>query len=234
MNSESLRVNEIFGPTVQGEGPSLGHPALFLRLAYCNLRCGFCDTTYSWDWSRYDRREEVDEEDIETVGQRLMALGRPELLVISGGEPMLQQDAIVKLLIRLERVGWEPKVEIETNGTIAPDRRLVARVTTFNVSPKLSNAGMGSTRRLRPDVLHLYQNTGKSIWKFVLDSETDVIEIDQLVERHQLKPVYVMPQGQSVEEVNSRYAVVAKICIERGWYLTARLHLHIWGSRRAV
>ena len=55
----SLAVSEIFGPTLQGEGPSSGRRAMFLRLAGCNLSCSWCDTAYTWDWSRYDKKAEV-------------------------------------------------------------------------------------------------------------------------------------------------------------------------------
>ena len=54
-----LIVAECFGvetPTFQGEGPSCGHPALFIRLSRCNLTCARCDTKYTWDWSRFDEK----------------------------------------------------------------------------------------------------------------------------------------------------------------------------------
>ena len=53
-----LNVNEIFGPTIQGEGPHTGRLVGFLRLAGCNLACSWCDTPYSWDWTKYDKAEE--------------------------------------------------------------------------------------------------------------------------------------------------------------------------------
>ena len=61
-----LVVSEVFGPTFQGEGPSSGQRAMFVRLGRCNLDCAFCDTAYTWDWTRYDpdaelRRRSVDD-----------------------------------------------------------------------------------------------------------------------------------------------------------------------------
>ena len=59
-----LIVAECFGvetPTFQGEGPSCGHPALFIRLSRCNLTCARCDTKYTRDWSRFDPAQGVDE-----------------------------------------------------------------------------------------------------------------------------------------------------------------------------
>ena len=54
-----LLVAELFGPTFQGEGPSAGQQALFVRLSRCNLSCRWCDTSYTWDWSRFDPHAEA-------------------------------------------------------------------------------------------------------------------------------------------------------------------------------
>ena len=56
-----LVVSEVFGPTVQGEGPSAGRLCGFVRLGRCNLACDFCDTGYTWDWDRYDAAVELTE-----------------------------------------------------------------------------------------------------------------------------------------------------------------------------
>jgi 7-carboxy-7-deazaguanine synthase len=49
-----------FGPTFQGEGPSAGRRALFIRLSHCNLSCPGCDTPESWDWSRPEHGKSMD------------------------------------------------------------------------------------------------------------------------------------------------------------------------------
>ena len=49
-SDSGLIVSEIFGPTIQGEGPFSGRRAFFLRLGICNLRCTFCDSKFTWDW----------------------------------------------------------------------------------------------------------------------------------------------------------------------------------------
>ncbi|MGH3922689.1 MAG: 7-carboxy-7-deazaguanine synthase QueE, partial [Pseudonocardiaceae bacterium] len=56
--SRGLLIAEQFGPTFQGEGPSVGQQALFIRLSSCNLSCSWCDTPYTWDWTRFDPRVE--------------------------------------------------------------------------------------------------------------------------------------------------------------------------------
>src|SRR5437016_1796340 len=127
MRTRSLVVSEIFGPTFQGEGPSLGRRCVFLRLGGCNLHCRWCDTPYTWDWTgrngvAYEPRKELQPMDPMAVWESLRSLGA-ETLVISGGEPMLQQASLLPLLDRTVNAEWW--VEIETAGTIAPDERVV-------------------------------------------------------------------------------------------------------------
>jgi len=129
----TLNVNEIFGPTIQGEGPSVGQRCAFLRLAGCNLTCTWCDTPYTWDWEGlngepYDKTQETHPASLYEIHHQLTGLG-VDLIIVSGGEPMMQQRNLGPLVDRLTRSGI--RVEIETNGTIAPD----INPTRFNVSP---------------------------------------------------------------------------------------------------
>ena len=114
-------VKEIFS-TIQGEGPHAGRSATFIRLAGCNLRCHFCDTDFSLEGSA---RLTV----VEILKQTV--LNGHELVVITGGEPLLQD--LTELVSTLLYTDHE--VQIETAGTLAPppiyDRRF-----TIVVSPK--------------------------------------------------------------------------------------------------
>ena len=55
MSAVTLRVAEVFGPTFQGEGPSAGRRAAFIRLSGCGVGCTWCDEPQTWDWSRFSR-----------------------------------------------------------------------------------------------------------------------------------------------------------------------------------
>ena len=93
----TLVVSEVFGPTLQGEGPSAGQRAGFVRLGRCSLSCSWCDTPYSWDWKRYDPAVELRELPVGEVAASIRAMDVP-MVVVTGGEPLLQQRAIVELL----------------------------------------------------------------------------------------------------------------------------------------
>ena len=105
---------EIFS-SVQGEGVSAGVPSTFVRLATCNLRCAWCDTAYTWDWSRFDRVEQTMELPVEAVAEDVVARA-PRNVVITGGEPLIQRRQLFLLISRLKAAGL--RIEIETNGTL--------------------------------------------------------------------------------------------------------------------
>jgi 7-cyano-7-deazaguanosine (preQ0) biosynthesis protein QueE len=222
-----LVVSEVFGPTIQGEGPSVGRRAGFVRLGRCNLACTWCDTPYTWDWSRYDPAVELRRADVGAVVAEIEAMDVP-LVVVTGGEPLLQQSALVPLLAALAQPGR--RIEVETAGTLAPSPELVALVDQFNVSPKLANSGNPVERRLHPDVLAALAATGKAIFKFVV---ADVAELDE-VAAFGLAPVWIMPEGTDPAVVQRRLAELVEPVLARGWNLTPRLHVAIWGDKRGV
>jgi len=232
VSSDVLAVNEIFGPTFQGEGPTMGTPCIFLRLAGCNLACSWCDTPFSWDWTRYDKSKEVHLLDIATVEARIGALShdRTRHLVISGGEPMLQSTRLIPLLDRLREQGWTS--EMETAGTIAPDSLL--KVDRYNVSPKLENSGNAKPDRYQPKVLDAFNQHASRCFKFVVQDVSDFDEIDALVEAHQLSPVYIMPEGIDAAKVQETLCDVAEASIARNYHVTTRLQTLTYGNRRAV
>lgn len=231
-NNPILAVNEIFGPTIQGEGVSIGTPTMFLRLAGCNLACSWCDTRYAWDWKQYDSRQEIHPMKVRDVyDQIVMDSKGVRHLVISGGEPMLQQKALILLCRELSWYGWF--IEIETAGSV-PLRFLPAHINQFNVSPKLANSGNPFKKRYNPLALDSYRLTGKANFKFVVQSIEDFEEIDHLVGVHELKPVYIMPEGTDKEAITEHAKLVINEAIARGYRITPRLHIDLYGKQRGI
>jgi 7-carboxy-7-deazaguanine synthase len=224
-----LTVAEVFGPTLQGEGPSLGRRCAFVRLGGCNLDCSWCDTPYTWDWRRFRPGEELRRVDPAEVTGAVEAMG-VDMLVITGGEPLLQARALVPLLTDAQRRGW--RVEVETNGTVSPTPHLVPLVTAWNVSPKLANSGVAEADRIRPAALAALRATGRAVFKFVVTGAADLEEVAALAAAHRLDPVYVMPEGTTAEVVLTRMRELAGPALARGFHLTPRLHILLWGDVR--
>lgn len=142
-----IAINEVFGPTIQGEGKFTGTPSVFVRLNGCNLRCAFkgslCDTPYTSHCPEKSVMYEVAEL-AKAIVERIDCIGghcENSHIVITGGEPMLQQEAILSLLDVLHyEYDCFNQVTIETNGSIPPYEDFDSEEIFWSVSPKLSNS----------------------------------------------------------------------------------------------
>lgn len=242
----TLVVSEVFGPTVQGEGPSAGRGCGFVRTAGCNLSCRWCDTAYTWDWAgvsdmagerggAFNPREEMHPRDpADVAGDALRVVGGTGRLVISGGEPMTQQDALAEMLSTLRPLTpGGLHVEVETNGTIAP-AALTGHVDQWNVSPKLAHSGDSAERRLVPSALARFASMRSAVFKVVARHDGDVGEVAGLAERYAIptRRVWIMPLGREPEGLHATFAVVADAAVAHGFNVTSRLHIAAWGDER--
>lgn len=234
--------------TLQGEGlfrdegGTAGEPAVFIRLQFCNLRCGKsggwqCDTGYTWDTDRAEYWQEPEDWTIEQARIEIEKAWEDKFadkdkslrrVVVTGGEPLLQQDKIIQLVDSMS--DWS--FEIETNGTIAPDERL--RRCQINCSPKLSNSGNELSLRYRPEVLRLINSWEKSWYKFVVNNNTDFEEIKKIVEECNLisDKVLIMPEGYTLEAVTKNKEKIEGETAKFGWRITNRNQLIWFGSKR--
>jgi organic radical activating enzyme len=227
--SGRLKVSEIFD-SIQGEGASTGLPCTFLRLAGCNLHCTWCDTAYTWDWSRYDYKSEVQVMPLEAIVARIASAQR---LVITGGEPLLQQRSLALLLARLPN---ELPVEVETNGTRQVNDELLARVQQWNVSPKLSNSGESSARRIQYTALEPLRDTGRAWLKLVVATEACAVEAEELVQRlaWPRERVLFMPLASTREALLQILPQVKRLASGRGVGWSSRIHIERWDGQRGV
>lgn len=236
---------EIF-TTVQGEGRNIGRPVVFARLSGCNLHCSWCDTPYTWVWNeklatQHDEGKvyDMDQEQIKlTVGEAIDQIsGEPlDRLVITGGEPMIQQRSLVPLIQGLKEKNPNQWVEIETNGTLAPNPDMLELVDQFNVSPKLENSGNELQRRMRDGAMRTLVETPKADFKFVVFGDKDLPEILGLVEKFDIPHdrVFLMPEGRTEEEVSRHQIELVELAKTHNFNVTTRLHVMIWGAKRGV
>jgi 7-carboxy-7-deazaguanine synthase len=227
----SLKLSEIF-ESLQGEGVSTGSPTVFVRLAQCNLHCAWCDTKYTWDFEHFNYEEEVREQSAAEVARTVNA-SPTRRLVLTGGEPLLQQRALAPFFALLAP---DIFVEVETNGTIAPEPATLARVNQWNVSPKLSNGGDPAQFRIRPAALTTLRDAGCSYLKLVVHGEADYTEADALVAQlaWPRDRVLFMPVASDRDTLRSRALPVAEAARARGFRFSSRLHLELWGGRRGT
>jgi len=195
-----------------------------------------CDTKYTWDWDNHDRAAETIEQSIDQVERAIVAKanGIVRNVVLTGGEPLLQQSALVDLCARLRAQGI--RVEVETNGAIQPTSELAALISQWNVSPKLASSGNALPARLRGGPLGWFAVQPTATFKFVVASDTDLIEVEALLERFSIsrERVLLMPEGIDAETIAERGRWLADECVRRGFRMTTRLHVSLWNTKRGV
>jgi 7-carboxy-7-deazaguanine synthase len=248
MNAK-LEISQIFGPTFQGEGSAAGRHCLFVRVFKCNLECGWCDTGYTWAVTEakaaktrsghlYDKNDPaygLKEMSPEEVIDELLKLwdikNRPTIIVVTGGEPMMQQERLIPLIEQLWR--WGCEVHIETAGTITPIPGFDQYVAQYNVSPKLTSSGNLQGKRYKPATLDWFARNERAWFKFVVTSDNwraDVQEATSIVEsrgmfRHR---IMMMPEGESYEANIDVARKMADAVLALGFGLTLREHVYIW------
>lgn len=230
-NKNQLVVSESFY-SIQGEGQTMGVPAFFLRLAGCNLLCKsaswICDSIEVWKKGIPTKFEDIIPFNI------VQRLEQGSHLVITGGEPMLHQKMILQYLSWFEdKYKFLPIIEIETNGTINPEFRMIMKVKYWNCSPKLENSGEPFNKRVNLNALRVISEQPYSMFKFVIQKRDDIIGI--LAEFDlPMNKVWLMPAGSSQKELKETRKMVAELAIQMNVRYSDRLHVGIWDQATGV
>ncbi|MCM2464831.1 7-carboxy-7-deazaguanine synthase QueE [Methanoculleus oceani] len=194
-------VSEIFR-SLQGEGKNQGRPCTFVRLAGCNLRCAWCDTSYA--------REGGTEMSVIEVLDRVW-LQNGKQICITGGEPLLQQEEVLELLKKFSLHGYT--VEIETNGT--RDFRRMQPYASICMDVKCPSSGEKS------DLSLLSFITPRDCVKFVVADEDDLLYAQAVMSRCEIRgEVFISP----VE--GSDYRAIADYVVKENLPARFQLQLH--------
>jgi 7-carboxy-7-deazaguanine synthase len=220
--STTVRISELF-LSLQGEGPSAGTPAHFLRLQGCDVGCQWCDTKYSWDPAAGH------ETALDRLWADARALGPSPMLVVTGGEP-LEHPSLSELLIQaLEH--WA-RVEVETSGILPPPLR--HERLSYNVSPKLPSA----TKRWAETWRHIPEWIAEpnATFKIVVGDPPDPDDALRLIVEHGLPHarVMLMPEGLTEERLREHAVALAELCKRTGLRMSPRLHIWMWDAKRGV
>jgi 7-carboxy-7-deazaguanine synthase len=236
---------EIFR-SIQGEGPMAGRERTFIRLSGCNLHCVWCDTAYTWNWigsdfvhdrdaagapHKFDPRAEMVKVPVEEAARLVNALPS-EGVVVTGGEPLMQSEALAALIEALAC----KTIEIETNGSMTPNPALAERVTLFVVSPKLAHSGNAAEIALKPETLATFAALPNAAFKFVARDVEDVASVARIAAQHGIAPtrIQIMPEGAASAALKARAERLAPVVAQHGFTLSDRLHIHLFGAKRGV
>lgn len=267
MESKKYRISEIFF-SFQGEGLYTGVPAIFIRFFGCNLQCDFggkteaqdiqalddfvvptrgCDSGYAWQKEMMHLSKEMTIDEIVAETVRLAPEGDNDLAIVyTGGEPMLQQEAIRSIQDALwAHSDFEARQLfhiIETNGTVRADEETNSRSFHYSISPKLKNVTnqIKGINNLALSSLICGQHESDFILKFVLDDNTmSWLELEEVLEDLESKYmddirnyVYIMPMGATAEQQSDDS--VERICLRAiglGYKVSLRTHVYVFANK---
>lgn len=248
-----LEINEIFGPTIQGEGKLIGTPSIFIRLGRCNMKCeGFgveyltpkgekkksCDTYYAVDPSFKDQWQKLNSD--ETINQVSKLLPEYNIdIVITGGEPLLYWNNIEFQKLLKYYIENNHQVTIETNASLNIEfTEEYQKKILFSMSVKLSNSLETLKKRININTLTKILNTNSNSYlKFVVNKDSYIQiekEIIDILKQIPKADVYLMPLGSTTTELNKNSEIVINMAIENGFKYSDRIHIRIWDNKRGV
>ncbi|MGA1939756.1 7-carboxy-7-deazaguanine synthase QueE [Arcobacter sp. YIC-310] len=253
-----LEINEIFGPTIQGEGKLVGSPSVFIRFGKCNFKCiGFnveyetpsgikkcaCDTYYAVDpafkesWTKYKSYDEIVKEVNKLTN--IYNYDYKMDIVITGGEPLLywNKKEFQNLLKYYVEEGHQ--VTIETNASLNLNfEEEYQKNILFSMSVKLSNSLEPLKKRVNYETLtKVLTNTKDSYLKFVINKnfmQKAQEEIKTILSNIPKCEVYLMPMGDDAITINENDEAVINMAIQNGYKYCDRLHIRVWNNKRGV
>jgi organic radical activating enzyme len=221
-----LVVSEIMPSTMVGDGPYAGCRCALIRLGGCNLACTWCDVPHSWDATRFDIANILPRRLVRNVIEEALSEA-PGLVLITGGEPLLQQRSpgwsALLAGLREARVA----VEAHTNGTIAPGPAALETVHRFVVSPKLSHSGEPAWTRIDAEALAAWSalaQAGRALFSFVVRDRGDVYTVTSLATLHAIPhhAIWISPEATTPARLIQITTDVADSAVRQGFNLGTR------------
>ncbi|WP_245428837.1 7-carboxy-7-deazaguanine synthase QueE [Phyllobacterium phragmitis] len=237
-----IRISEIFGPTIQGEGTLIGVPTVFIRAGGCDYRCSWCDTLYAVDSAFRHQWSPMAVGEIWEMVRELSG-NRPILVTLSGGNPAIQPFGP---LIKLGH-GEGYRFAMETQGSVSAD--WFAELDHLVLSPKPPSSGM-KTDWTAVDACLAAAGAGPDIvLKFVVFDDEDYAFARAASLRYPklsvcLQPGNHTPPRPDEEEgcvdlsgITDRMLWLVDKTTSDGWFearVLPQLHVILWGNRRGV
>lgn len=234
-DTPTLRLSEIFGPTVQGEGALTGRPTVFVRTGGCGYRCHWCDTPfavlpeYRDQWQAWGSEAVLDEVD------RLA--GAPILVTLSGGDPALQE---LGPLISSGH-GRGHTFALETQASVP--QPWFEELDHLTLSPKGPSSGHLTPLGEIEACLDAAGAGPRTVFKVVVMEEGDLDYARELAANYRDRPFYLqvgnpVPEGDpDPDELMERYRWLVARTLEARWYsatVLPQLHVLTWGNARGV
>ncbi|MFA1677532.1 7-carboxy-7-deazaguanine synthase QueE [Rhizobium mongolense] len=237
-----IRVSEIFGPTIQGEGILIGLPTVFVRTGGCDYRCSWCDTLHAVDSEYRDQWRAMSVDDIWQEVLRLSG-NKPLTVSLSGGNPAIQP--LGPLIERGHSEGF--RFALESQGSIAKD--WFADLDVLVLSPKPPSSGMETDWCAFEACLKMAAEKPQLALKIVVFDDRDYLFARTAAARYPTLPVYLQPGNHTppplvdedasvdIDGIMDRMLWLIDKVTEDRWFearVLPQLHVLLWGNKRGV
>lgn len=235
---------EVFGPTIQGEGPEAGTPCYFVRFGGCDFRCSWCDSMYAVEPAEVRKAERLD---VGEIVHRIQDLdGAARWVILSGGNPALHHLAPLTRALRRRSM----KVAVETQGSMWRD--WLGGVDRLVISPKPPSSGMTPRQeRVLPPFMHKVESyptlPRRSALKIVVRDDEDLAWAKSVFRRYPFvtsRHLSVLTDQDHASTIHMRVAV----CDRFRWLaekvaadpaladvrVSPQMHVLAWGAARGV
>ncbi len=237
-----IRVSEIFGPTIQGEGVLIGVPTVFVRTGGCDYRCVWCDSLHAVDQEFRDKWHPLSTSAVFAEIEKLSG-GKPLTVTLSGGNPAIQPFG--ELIDLGHSKGY--KFALETQGSVSKD--WFADLDTLVFSPKPPSSKMDTDWDTFDACLKAADNKPNTILKVVIFDDVDYAYAKDVAARYPSLPIYLQPGNNTPpvgDEENAKINqndvtdkmlwLVDKVTKDQWFTATVlpQLHVMLWGNKRGV
>lgn len=230
--SELIPINEIFGPTIQGEGLMIGSPTVFIRTQGCDMACEWCDSKYALPRISPEGKRMSVEQIVDTVEDLRVGV---EWVTISGGNPAIHD---LGLLVR-ELQNIDLNVALETQGTVY--KTWIDDCDIVAVSPKPPSSGLTFSDLMWHN-LDRFMALEQSFLKVVISGPEDMEFLRTLVRKYDTKAICVQPCNMvgvdTTESLLRKLSDLASSIVndqELGKVLILpQLHVLMYGNKRGV
>lgn len=239
--SAPVRIAEIFGPTIQGEGALIGEPSVFVRTGGCDYRCSWCDSLHAVDSAYRHTWAAMDADSIMAEIERLTD-GHPLTVSLSGGNPATQP--LGPLIALGKAKGY--RFALETQGSVVQD--WFDRLDLLVLSPKPPSSGMETDWNQLALCIETAGDV-RTVLKIVVFDEADYLYAQSVAHRHPGLEVFLQPGNHTPPPPDDDAAVVdeegisarMRWLIDRTladrWFaprILPQLHVTLWGNKRGV
>jgi 7-carboxy-7-deazaguanine synthase len=233
-----LRIAEIFGPTIQGEGALIGEPTVFVRTGGCDYRCAWCDSLHAVDTKYRHTWAAMDTDAVWSEVQKL-SKGNPLTVSLSGGNPAIQD--FTHLIALGHAAGY--RFACETQGSIA--KPWFGDLDTLVLSPKPPSSGENVNWDAFDACVQAAKDAGSTVMKIVIFDDTDYTWALDVAGKYPDLPLFLQPGNL---EVDPDIAVDSQVLADKllwlvdktmhdNWFaprILPQLHVLIWGNKRGV